>query len=144
MPAPEFLDTNVLVYAYDSGDSSKQRVAQELVRRALAGDILVSTQVLAEFAVTLLHKMTPAARPEDVTAILDVLGPIRVVVPDSDIVRRAVQVRAEYGVHFYDGMIVAAAERGGCGRIWSEDLNSGQRYFGIAVENPFVQRTERT
>lgn len=137
MPVPEFLDTNVLVYAYDPGDSHKQRIAQDLIRRALAGDCLVSTQVLAEFAATLLHKMQPAARPEDVAAVLDALGPIRVVVPDGDVVRRAVDVRAEYGVHFYDGMIVAAAERGGCGRIWSEDLNAGQKYFGIAVENPF-------
>ena len=137
MPAPEFLDTNVLVYAYDPSDSRKQRVAQDLVRGALAGDIVVSTQVLAEFAATLLHKMAPAARPEDVTAVLDALGPIRVLVPDGEIVRRAVEVRGQYGVHFYDGMIVAAAERGGCGRIWSEDLNSGQQYFGIVVENPF-------
>ena len=137
MPAPEFLDTNVLVYAYDPGDSRKQRIAQDLVRRALAGDILVSTQVLAEFAATLLHKMEPAARPGDVAAVLNALGPIGVVVPDADIVRRAVDVRAKYGVHFYDGMIVAAAERAGCGRIWSEDLNTGQKYFGIAVENPF-------
>ncbi len=81
--------------------------------------------------------MVPAARPEDVTAVLDALGPIRVVVPDAEIVRRAVEVRGQYGVHFYDGMIVEAAERGGCGRIWSEDLNAGQEYFGIAVENPF-------
>lgn len=137
MPAPEFLDTNVLVYAYDPSDSRKQRVAQDLVRRALAGDLLVSTQVLAEFAATLLYKMSPAARPEDVTAVLDALGPIRVVVPDGEIVRRAVEVRGQYGVHFYDGMIVAAAERGGCGRIWSGDLNAGQEYFGMAVENPF-------
>jgi predicted nucleic acid-binding protein len=137
MPAPEFLDTNVLVYAYDPSDLRKQRVARDLVRRALAGQIIVSTQVLAEFATTLLHKMTPAARPEDVMAVLDTLGPLRVVVTDADIVRRAVEVRAEYGLHFYDGMIVAAAERGGCGRIWSEDLNAGQEYFSIAVENPF-------
>ena len=137
MPAPEFLDTNVLVYAYDTGDAHKRGIAQDLVRRALAGDLLVSTQVLAEFVATLLHKMVPAARPEDVVAVLDALGPIRVVVPDADVVRRAVDVRAEYGVPFYDGMIVAAAERGGCGRIWSEDLNAGQKYFGIAVDNPF-------
>jgi len=137
MPAPEFLDTNVLVYAYDPVDSHKQRIAQDLVRRALAGDILVSTQVLAEFAAILLHKMDPPARPRDVAAVLDALGPIRVIVPDGDVVRRAVDVRAEYGVHYYDGMIVAAAERGGCTRIWSEDLNAGLKYFGIAVENPF-------
>jgi len=137
MPAPDFIDTNVLVYAYDPTDPRKQRAGQELVRRALAGEILTSTQVLAEFAVTLLHKLTPAAHPGDVTAVLDALGPIRVILPDGDIVRRAVEVRAEYGLHFYDGMIVAAAERGGCWRIWSEDLNAGQEYFGISVENPF-------
>ena len=137
MPDPEFIDTNVLVYAYDPSDSHKQRIAQDFVRRALAGDIMVSTQVLAEFAATLLHKMRPAARPEDVTAVLDALGAIRVIVTDADVVRRAVEARAEYGVHFYDGMIVAAGERGGCRRIWSEDLNAGQKYFGIGVENPF-------
>jgi predicted nucleic acid-binding protein len=84
----------------------------------MAEDILVSTQVLAKFAVTLLHKM-PAARPEDVTAVLDALGPIHVIFPDGDIVRRAVEARAAYG------------------RIWSEDLNPGQEYFGIPVTNPF-------
>ena len=94
--------------------------------------------MLAEFAATLLHKLSAAARSEDVSAILDALGPIKVIVPDSDTVRRAVQAHEKYGVHFYDGMIVAAAERGGCTRIFSEDLNAGQSYFGIAVANPFV------
>lgn len=73
MPAPEFLDANVLVYAYDPGDPRKQRVAQDLVRRALTGEVVLSTQVLAEFSATLLHKIQPAARPEDVAAVLDAL-----------------------------------------------------------------------
>ncbi|MGA3238449.1 MAG: PIN domain-containing protein [Bryobacteraceae bacterium] len=137
MPVREFLDTNVLVYAYDPSDRRKQQIAQSLVRRALAGEIVVSTQVLAEFAATLLHKMSPPASPDDVAAVLDALGPIGVLVPDGDLVRRAVQARGAYGIHFYDGMIVAAAERGGCERLWSEDLNSGQQYFGVTVENPF-------
>ncbi len=63
MTAPEFLDTNVLVYAYDPSDPTKQKVAQDLVRRAVAGEILISSQVLAEFATTLLHKLSPAASP---------------------------------------------------------------------------------
>jgi predicted nucleic acid-binding protein len=138
MPAPDFLDTNVLVYAYDPADARKQRVAQDLVRRALGGEMVTSTQVLAEFAATLLHKISPAARPEDVMALLEVLAPMHLVIPDGDMIRRAVEARASHGVHIYDGMIVAAAERGGCSRIWSEDLNAGQKYFGIAVENPFA------
>ncbi len=138
MTAPEFLDTNVLVYAYDTSEPRKQQLAQGLVRRAFAGEIVASSQVLAEFAATLLHKITPAAKPEDLTVLLDTLGPIRLIAVDGDVVRRAVQARAQYGLHFYDGMIVASAERGGCQKIWSEDFNAGQTYFGIPVENPFA------
>jgi predicted nucleic acid-binding protein len=137
MPAPDFLDTNILVYAYDRSHGEKQRVAQGLVRRAVAGEIMMSTQVLAEFAATLLHKLSPPARPADVHAILDALAPVKLIGLDRHVVRRAVEARAAYGLHLYDGMIVAAAERGGCARIWSEDLNAGQRYFGVAVANPF-------
>jgi predicted nucleic acid-binding protein len=137
MQGPDFLDTNVLVYAYDASAPAKQRIAQDLVRRAVAGDFLISTQVLAEFSATLLHKVVPAVSGENVVALLDALAPIRLILPDGDMVRRAVEAHAEYGLHFYDGMIIAAAERAGCKRIWSEDLNAGQKYFGVEIASPF-------
>ena len=137
MSAPDFLDSNIMVYAYDVSDARKQHIAQDLVRKAIRGESVISTQVLAELAATLLHKLSPAAPPNDVVVILNALGPIRLILPDGDTVRRAVEARASYGIHFYDGMIVAAAERAGCSRIWSEDLSAGQRYFGVAVDNPF-------
>jgi len=138
MTATDFLDSNVLVYAYDASNPQKQSVAQALVERAVAGEAMASTQVLAEFAATLLHKITPPANAEAVMAILDSLGPIKLIAPDAGMVRRAVEARLTYGVHFYDGMIVAAAERAGCQRILTEDLNPGQKYFGVTVSNPFA------
>ncbi|PYV52336.1 MAG: PIN domain nuclease [Acidobacteria bacterium] len=137
MSAPDFLDTNILVYAYDIADPQKQAIAQGLVRKAFAGEVVISSQVLAEFAATLLHKVSRAVSPADVVALLDTFAPIKVILPDEGIVRRAVEARAAYGIHFYDGMIVAAAERAGCERIWTEDLNAGQKYFGVLVGNPF-------
>ena len=137
MSALEFLDTNVLVYSYDIADRGKQEIAQNLVRRAVAGDVVTSAQVLGEFAATLLHKVVPRVDPAELTVIMDALGPIPIVATDADMVRRAVEVQGRYGLHFYDSMIIAAAERAGCERIWSEDLNSGQKYFGISVQNPF-------
>lgn len=138
MTAPEFLDSNIVLYAYDPNDVRKKRIAQELLNKGLAGECIVSVQVLAEVATTLLHKVKPPALPEAVAEILDLLGPIPTFSPDRDTVRRAVQACSHYGVHFYDGMILAAAEQAGCKRIWSEDLSAGQTYFGIRVENPFV------
>jgi predicted nucleic acid-binding protein len=138
MPGPDFLDTNVLVYAYDVSQPAKRQKAQNLVRRAVAGEIWISTQVLAEFAATFLHKLAPAPSTADVATLLDSLAPIPLITPDSDMVRRSVEAHAAYGLHFYDAMIVAAAERAGCARIWSEDMNPGQMYFGVIVMNPFA------
>ena len=138
MSATEFLDTNVLVYAYDRSDPRKQKIAQGLLRRALEGEIAASSQVLGEFASTMLHKLAPPAKPADVADLLDTLGPIYLIPLDGDVVLRAVQAHAQYGLHFYDSMIIATAERGCCQKIWSEDLNDSQEYFGVKVENPFV------
>lgn len=138
MNAAEFLDTNILVYAYDLRDPRKQKIAQNLIHRALDHEIATSSQVLGEFASTLLHKLNPPVKPADVATLLQTLGSIYLVPLDGDVVLRAVKAHAQYGLHFYDGMIVAAAERGGCTKIWSEDLNPGQEYFGARVENPFT------
>ena len=137
MSVLEFLGTNVLVYSYDVTDRRKQEIAQNLVRKALAGDVVTSAQVLGEFAATLLHKVVPRVHPDKVATILDALGPVPIVATDADMVRRAVEVQGRYGLHFYDSLIIAAAERAGCETIWSEDLNSGQTYYGISVQNPF-------
>ena len=139
MAGAEFLDTNILVFAYDASDPKKQSIAQDLTRRALAGEFIISVQVLSEFAFTLLHKISPPATPEQLVTILDALAPIKTIPPDQETVRRAVGVRGAYGLHFYDAMIIAAAERASCARVWSEDLNPGQQYFGVSVENPFAK-----
>ena len=60
MSALEFLDTNMLVYSYDVSDA-QAGIAQDLIDELLGGEFVISTQVLAEFASTLLHKMKPAA-----------------------------------------------------------------------------------
>jgi predicted nucleic acid-binding protein len=138
MNGPDFLDTNVLVYAYNPMDLRKREIAREIVKKAVSGGGVASYQVLAEFAATLLHKVSPPMQVEQVKIALDSLGPMKLVQLDHGVVRRAVEARGAYGIHFYDGMIVAAAERGGCGRILSEDLNGGQKYFQVLVENPFV------
>ena len=139
MSVPEFLDSNIFVYAYDDTEPRKKGIAQDFLRRAVLGEFVASTQTLAELATTLLHKFSPPFRPKDVLAILDTLSPIKLVFPDSGMIRRAVEARETYGLHFYDGMIVAAAERAGCQRIWSEDLKAGQKYFDVEVRNPFKE-----
>lgn len=137
MSVPDFLDTNVLVYAYDVSDKRKQKIAQELLHRALHGEFVISTQVLSEFVVTLLYKIRPAVQVTAVNSILDVIRPITTLVVTDEIVRRGIEAHSRYGVHFCDGTILAAAEAAGSARLLSEDLKHGQQYFTVRVENPF-------
>ena len=137
MSAAEFLDTNVLLYAYDHGALQKQSIAREFVRRAAVGEHVISVQVLAEFSATLLHRFKVPMTPAMMISILDSLSTVRVVLLDEELVRRAVEAHVQYSVHFYDGMILAA-QRASCPRILSEDLNAGKEYFGIKVEKPFA------
>jgi predicted nucleic acid-binding protein len=138
MTVPESMDSNIVLHAYDPNDARKQKIAQQLLKKGLAGRCCVSVQLLAEVSATLLHKVTPAATNEAVEVILDLRGPIPTISPDGDTVRRAVETCSRYGVHFYDGMMLATAEQAGCTKIWPEDLKAGQVYSGIKVENPFA------
>ena len=137
MNGRDFLDTNVVLYSLNDSGPVKHKVSQTLVARAIAGEFVISTQVLAELAAVIIKKFADQLTPRDLVAFLDTLAPIPIIKPDAEIVRRAVQAHAAYHIGFYDGMIVAAAERAGCKRILSEDLNAGQEYFGVEVFNPF-------
>jgi predicted nucleic acid-binding protein len=136
--ADVFLDANVLVYAFDSRYPEKQKIAAAVLAEAVVREITVSVQVLSEFSNVMLHRRRPAAKPEHIRRFLESFGSLTVIAPDFAMIHRALDAHREYGVHFYDGMIVAAAERGGCTQLWSEDFNHGQRYFGIEVINPFA------
>ncbi len=43
----------------------------------------------------------------------------------------------EAGIAYWDALIVAAAERGGCRLLLSEDFQQGRRFGEITVVSPF-------
>jgi len=49
----------------------------------------------------------------------------------------ALQLCDRYQIGYYDAAILAAAKQLGCTKVHSEDLNDGQDYDGVRVENPF-------
>ncbi|MBA3636750.1 MAG: PIN domain-containing protein, partial [Rubrobacteraceae bacterium] len=66
-----------------------------------------------------------------------VLGPLWTVSPSLALYRRTLDLQARYRYSFYDSLIIAAALDAGCTRLYSEDLQDGQRIEGLTVENPF-------
>jgi len=47
------------------------------------------------------------------------------------------RLRSQYGLHFFDSLLLAAAEANRCDTSLTEDLNDGQVYCGVRAVNPF-------
>lgn len=128
-----FFDTNVLLYLMSS-DSVKADRAEQLVSNGGT----INVQVLNEFASTATRKL--GMRIEQVREILSTIRRVCAVnaldVETHDLGLDLVQ---RYRFPLYDGLIVAAALRSRCRRLYSEDLQHGQRIQSLVICNPFVR-----
>jgi predicted nucleic acid-binding protein len=139
MKDADFIDTNILVYAYDSHLPDKQQKAQNIVLTGVReGNGVLSTQVLGEFFMVVTKKISKPLSVRDAREIIKYMGRMKVQEIDVLIVERALDTLEQYKISYWDSLIIAAAERAQCKRILSEDLNSGQIYHGIEITNPFV------
>ena len=134
----DFFDTNVLVYVYDSSEPRKRAQAFELLVRAMEQESAVlSAQVLGEFFNTVTRKIAHPLSDDEAEEVIREVAILPVVELDLPLVQRAISTCRRYQISYWDSLIIAAAERAGCTRILSEDLNQGQSYNGILVVNPF-------
>ena len=134
-----FLDTNILVYAYDVSSGSKHDVAGNIV-----ADLwnfrtgILSIQVLQELFVTVTKKIP---KPLDVKTTRDIIRDFllwEVVDNDGELMMAAMDVQMKYSYTFWDSLIIAAAIKSGASTLLTEDLNNGQIIEGVMIKNPFV------
>ena len=133
MPAKDFFDTNVLIYAfgYDPNRTPK-------AERLLASGGLVSVQSLNEFVAVCRHKLKISW-----TDVKESLNLICILCPNPrpislDTHKSAIKIAESYGYHIYDALIAASAIEAGCRILYSEDLQDGQVIDReLTIRNPF-------
>ena len=132
-----FIDTNILVYAYDSRDLQKQERAQAILKRGIEAETaILSAQVLSEFFTVVTRRIPSPLSIQEAEDALNLISVLPVIEIDLWLVRRAIGIHRDYRITYWDSLIVAAAERAECVQIFSEDFNPGQSYNGVVVVNP--------
>lgn len=133
-----FFDTNVLVYTQDAHAPGKQAAARALVERAIgAGEFTISTQVMQEFYAVVARKRLLS--PAQATAMVQAWAENEVVSSTPELLLRAFALQQASQVSVWDALIVQAALDAGCSTLYSEDLQHGMQYGGLAVVNPFIE-----
>ncbi|SFJ99223.1 PIN domain-containing protein [Bradyrhizobium sp. cf659] len=127
-----FLDTNILVYAQQTG--TKATISQDLIDQGGT----ISVQVLNELANVLRRKQGRSWRDiellfDDIDDTLDPALPLT-----ANTSRAALVLVQNDGLAFYDALIVAAAIEAGCDILYSEDMQHGRSIGGLTIVNPFL------
>ena len=81
--------------------------------------------------------MKPALSHDEAIQVVRKLALLPCVPVDSELVERGAEISRRHRISYWDGAILAAAERLGAQTVFSEDLSHGQRYGKIQVINPF-------
>ena len=140
MSAELFIDTNVFVYHVDASDRRKHRIAEGIVRDALAGGkACISFQVVQEWLNATLHKAALPLSAEQARGYLDVvLLPLMQVLPSGALYHRALDIQQRWRFGLYDSLIIASALAAGCRQLLTEDLQHGQQIDTLVLHNPFA------
>ena len=135
-----FVDTNILVYAYDLDAGNKRRVANKVISEFWDSRCgVISTQVLQEFYVTLTKKISTPLPKSTVRKIVKSYLIWEVSINDAPIILQASEIEENYKISFWDALIVSAAYSKNATTILTEDLNHGQYLEGILIKNPFAR-----
>ncbi|NPV52765.1 MAG: PIN domain-containing protein [Firmicutes bacterium] len=134
-----FVDTNILVYAYDRSEPSKQEKAIHVLDwLAKTGRGVISVQVLSEFFVSITRKLTsPLDIDEGLERVDDYIRSWKVVDLTSYIVLEAIRGVRDHGFSFWDAQIWATARLNQIPVILSEDFNPSSVIDGVLFLNPF-------
>ncbi len=137
-----FIDTNLFIYQLEASDERKSATADRIISKGIEShNACISFQVVQECLNTVLRKAEIPLSTDETRQYLDnVLAPLYRVSARISLYRRALDLQVRYRYGFYDSLIVAAALDAGCTRLYSEDLQDGQRIEGLTIENPFLEQ----
>ncbi len=136
------VDTNILVYSFDSRFPEKRRVATALLRKGILEDsIRVPHQAIIEFVAAVARPLSPGGPlltvQEARREAEDFLTQFVVLYPNEAIVRTALRGAAAYQLNWFDAHLWAYAEHYGLSELISEDFEDGRLYGSVRATNPF-------
>jgi len=127
-----FLDTNILLYAALGREQAGDRLerAREIV---LTEDYCTSGQVLAEFYHNAIRRGPRPLTPDNAREWVRVIAMKPCQPVTSEVVVAGIDHARRYQLSYWDGAIIAAAERIGARVVYSDDLNHGPTYGSVRV-----------
>lgn len=137
----KLIDTNILVYAYDTSEGRKHEVSRDLLKQIWEeGGGVVCLQNLMEFFVVITNKVeNPIDADEAKTIVEDFLKSEKweIIDRDEDTFLKAIDIVSKYEIHIWDALIATCMRENEVTEIVTENKNDFKKIPGIKVTVPF-------
>lgn len=119
-----FVDTNILVYLFDSGETVKHTKIKKVIEEKLKDSkLFISAQVVNEFINIVTRKISSPLPFEKLNEVIDFLNDIFIITPvNFNTIKSAISIKTGYNFSYWDSLIIASALENGCNLLFTEDL----------------------
>lgn len=131
------LDTNILVYAFDSSCEKRHLMAIKVIEKVASSQCVLTLQALAEFfnVLTRKYSIPPKKVSEHISELLKIFPLIHA---KQNNFEKAMEAVSHYKMAFWDAMLWATAQGSKVTLILSEDFQHMQILDGVRIINPFL------
>jgi len=136
-----FLDSNIILYCYSNSELDKQKLARDIFEKYERPNI--SKQVINEVTNILFkkYKLDSESVENTILQMSNLLG-----IFDFNLTTqiKAIRLKKDYNLQFYDALIIATALENGCSILYSEDMQHNLSVEGkLTIINPFKALDEQ-
>jgi len=133
MIVKRFVDSNIWLYAFMDQNEEKREKALDI----LSSSNVISTQVINEVCTNLIRKAS-YTEFEIQQTIENIKNQYEILPIDIALCSAASILRESYALSYWDSLIVATANAGGCEILYSEDMQHNQLIENTKIINPFL------
>jgi len=139
----QLLDSNILIYAYDSSEKEKHVIAKNLLADGWKRKKVyaLSVQNLSELFVVTTKKITSPVKPDEMKQnIQDIISfsNFNVMVINKDSILNAINISMENGISYWDALIASVMKENNISSIITENDKDFNKISGLKVINPFA------
>ena len=133
-----FIDSNIFIYAkIISNDTSKQKIAQDLISSASNSNGFISTQVIKEVSNVFCKKQIDFNILREYIELFYSIFTVGIV--EKRELLKAIDIQERYKLQYYDSLIIGSALEQNCNILYSEEMQHGQVIEEqIKIMNPFA------
>lgn len=136
------IDSSILIYAYDSSEKEKHKIAENILAKCWKKEIhyFLSTQNLSELYINITRYIkNPIPKEEAEENLKDIITfpNFQILTIEPQTIKKAINISIKYNLNYWDALIAAVMQENSINTIITENKKDFEKISWLTITNPF-------